>query len=149
MSRLRRFLMCCFSLLLCILFSYFNPPMTNAASPCSDFYVIFARGSGQGFNDIDHQSFSNAIKDIFNRLDGLTYSYYQLGESNRYGAQYPAIGIEQPKIISGAILSGGQSFEFGQSIQTGMQELKISTIEYLQVARTLVLFSPATRRAPW
>lgn len=123
--------------------------MTNAASPCSDFYVIFARGSGQGFNDIDHQSFSNAIKDIFNRLDGLTYSYYQLGESNRYGAQYPAIGIEQPKIISGAILSGGQSFEFGQSIQTGMQELKISTIEYLQVARTLVLFSPATRRAPW
>ena len=124
MSRLRRFLMCCFSLLLCILFSHFNPPITNAASLCSDFYVIFARGSGQGLNDIDHQSFSNAIKDIFNRLDGLTYNYYQLGESSRYGAQYPAIGIEQPKIISGAILSGGQSFEFGQSIQAGMQELK-------------------------
>ena len=110
MSRLRRFLMYCFSLLLCILFSHFNPPITNAASPCSDFYVIFARGSGQGLNDIDHQSFSSAIKDIFNRLDGLTYNYYQLGESDRYGAQYPAIGIEQPKIISGAILSGGQSF---------------------------------------
>lgn len=124
MSRLRRFLMCCFSLLLCILFSHFNPPITNAASLCSDFYVIFARGSGQGLNDIDHQSFSSAIKDIFNRLSGLTYNYYQLGESNRYGAQYPAIGIEQPKIISGAILSGGQSFEFGQSIQAGMQELK-------------------------
>ena len=124
MLQLRRFLMYSFSLLLCILFSYFNPPITNAASPCSDFYVIFARGSGQGLNDIDHQSFSSAIKDIFNRLDGLTYSYYQLGESNRYGAKYPAIGIEQPKIISGAILSGGQSFEFGQSIQAGMQELK-------------------------
>ena len=121
MSRLRRFLMYCFSLLLCILFSHFNPPITNAASPCSDFYVIFARGSGQGLNDIDHQSFSNAIKDIFKRLSGPTYSYYQLGESSRYGAQYPAIGIEQPKIISGAILSGGQSFEFGQSIQAGMQ----------------------------
>lgn len=124
MSRLRRFLMYCFSLLLCILFSHFNPPITNAASPCSDFYVIFARGSGQGLNDIDHQSFSISIKDIFNRLSGPTYSYYQLGESNRYGAQYPAIGIEQSKIISGAILSGGQSFEFGQSIQAGMQELK-------------------------
>lgn len=124
MLRLRRFLMYCFSLLLCILFSHFNSPITNAASSCSDFYVIFARGSGQGLNDIDHQSFSSAIKDIFNRLDGLTYSYYQLGESNRYGTQYPAIGIEQPKIISGAILSGGQSFEFGQNIQAGMQELK-------------------------
>jgi len=80
--------MYCFSLLLCILFSHFNPPITNAASPCSDFYVIFARGSGQGLNDIDHQSFSIAIKDIFNRLSGPTYSYYQLGESNRVKEEY-------------------------------------------------------------
>lgn len=91
---------------------------------CVDYFIIFARGSGESLHtNIDHQAFQRAITDVFKKLPNLSYRYYQLGESTNFGDPYPAIGIEDPKIISGAILSGGKAYEFGQSVKAGINEL--------------------------
>ena len=115
----------------------FLPLTTNATSatqPCVDYLIVFARGSGEELHtNIDHQAFSKAISEIFRKLPQYSYRYYQLGESDSYGQPYPAIGIEDPKIISGAILSGGKAFAFGRSVKTGINEL---TNLYRQVTKT-------------
>ena len=131
MSRLKKFMTSIFLIFTLLILaqnlgrSAKNASAINNTSSCTDFYVVFARGSGEPLDsNIDHQAFSKTIKTIFQKLNGPTYQYYQLGESNEYRATYPAIGIEQPEIIAGAIISGGKAFDFGQSVKAGMEELK-------------------------
>lgn len=107
---------------------------TSATQPCVDYLVIFARGSGEELHtNIDHQAFSKAMSEIFHKLPQHSYRYYQLGESNSFGQPYPAIGIEDPKVISGAILSGGKAYAFGRSVKAGINEL---TNLYQRVTKT-------------
>jgi|GEM_PF-488997 len=125
--------------LLIILYSilYFLPPRVAARNQhgrCYDYQVVFARGSGEELHtNIDHLSFRQAIANTFSYIPNKSYHYYQLGESNLYGRPYPAIGTEKPTIITGAIISGGQAFQFGESVKTGIQEL---TTLYKQVSKS-------------
>ena len=106
----------------------------SATQPCVDYLVVFARGSGEELHtNIDHQAFSKAMSEIFHKLPQHSYRYYQLGESNSFGQPYPAIGIEDPKVISGAILSGGKAYAFGRSVKAGINEL---TNLYQRVTKT-------------
>lgn len=97
---------------------------TTSKKPCVNYFVVFARGSGEELHtNIDHQAFQKAINEIFQKLPNFSYQYYQLGESKEFGDPYPAIGIENPRVISGAILSGGEAYEFGKSVKTGINEM--------------------------
>ncbi len=96
----------------------------SGGTDCVDYFVVFARGSGETLNtNIDHQSFHQAISNIFQKLPNHSYKYYQLGESNTYGTPYPAIGTEKPEVATGAFISGGKAFQFGNSVKTGANEL--------------------------
>lgn len=101
-----------------------NTKPSTASDGCVDYFVVFARGSGEDLHtNIDHQAFSQSIHQLFQKLPNYTYRYYQLGESSQFGTPYPAIGTEKPEIITGAIISGGMSFQFGRSVKTGIKEL--------------------------
>lgn len=100
----------------------------SALSPqdqCVDYQVVFARGSGEVVRTgVSNQAFRSAIDNMFSKIPSKTYRYYDLGESSSFGKPYPAIGVEKPEIIAGALISGGKAHSFGQSIKTGIDELK-------------------------
>ncbi len=94
------------------------------ASSCEDVYFIFARGSGEKLNDEEFSSFkSNIIKKIKLTLPELKYNFYELGSDYQNGYKYPAVDLDFFSAIS-TTLSKGTAFEFGKSIDEGINELK-------------------------
>lgn len=85
-------------------------------SDCSDFEFIFARGSGQTLNDSDYKSYKSAIEE---KLKDEKISFYELGEKTN---GYPAISADF-MVSLGAIVSAGESYKFGESVEKGTSEL--------------------------
>lgn len=87
------------------------------AISCPDVKILFARGSGaERYNNSDYQSFKSALETKLN-TSSLFYEIEDL--------DYPAIGIGGDKIAValGALISGGESYEFGDSVRQGIKTL--------------------------
>ena len=95
-----------------------KPHITDAhAISCPDVKILFARGSGaERYNNSDYQSFKSALETKLN-TSSLSYEIEDL--------DYPAIGIGGDKIsvALGALISGGESYEFGDSVKQGIKNL--------------------------
>lgn len=107
--------------------SFWQESSSVFAQSCTDVEIIFARGSGSPLNGPDYQSFHTALKKFLTSAPKLSFHFYELGSSSQQGYQYPAINIEDPKILTGTIIGAGNTFSFGKSIELGVKELKAYT----------------------
>ena len=102
------------SLLLSTLPLTYSP---TQASSCPDVKIIFARGSGATrYDNQDYQTFKSTLEAKL-RTSLLTYEFDDL--------DYPAVGISGDKFLVavGAFFSGGESYEFGDSVKAGADKL--------------------------
>ncbi|MBQ6486759.1 cutinase family protein [Candidatus Saccharibacteria bacterium] len=115
-----------FSIPILIFISSTNVSSKEAES-CSDFEFIFARGSGQNLNDTDFKAFKSAIS---TKLSGYSFNIYELGQDGT-SESYPAISVANFKAIS-VFLSAGKSYEFSESVEKGVKELKSRIVSELK-----------------
>lgn len=100
------------------------PRNAEASSPCQDVHFIFARGSGSPLGDHDYQQFKKSIKtELKNHHSTLSYQFYELGSSSHQGFKYPAADVRKISNALGAVISSGQSFHYGESVDQGSSEL--------------------------
>lgn len=91
------------------------PIRTSQASTCKDINLIFARGSGESQNTGENfQAFKNELEGKL-KTTTLTYEFLDL--------DYPAVSVADMSTMLGAFFSGGNSFEFGESVNTGVNNL--------------------------
>lgn len=85
------------------------------ATNCPDLKIIFARGSGEK-RWVD-QNYINFRNELMNKLEltGLTYEFEDL--------DYPAIDVANLFRLLGTFVSGGQAYEFGESVAIGIKNL--------------------------
>lgn len=105
--------------------AYFLAPvgyLFNAeAVSCPDVKLIFARGSGEErWVDQNYLNFKNELSEKLS-LTNLSYEFEDL--------DYPAIGISNPLTLISTFFSGGEAFEFGESVATGISNLIRETSE--------------------
>ena len=97
----------------------FVPSSGDASSEsCPELLVVFARGSGaERWDNGDYQAFSEAIQSKLNSTT-LDYEIVDL--------DYPAVGvgIDHLGVTLGAYFSGGEAYEFGESVNVGINNLK-------------------------
>ncbi len=92
------------------------PAMTKKAEAesCPDLKIVFVRGSGaERWNEQNYLEFK---KQIEGKLPDVSYEFLDL--------DYPAIGIDNLGVAIGAFFGAGESYEFGDSVNKGAQELK-------------------------
>lgn len=93
------------------------PPVATNASNCPDLKVIFARGSGaERYNNNDYQVFKSTLESKL-KTSNLAYEFDDL--------DYPAIGVgaDNLQVLIGAYFGGGDSYEFGDSVNQGANRL--------------------------
>lgn len=89
-------------------------PAVNAIS-CPDLKIIFARGSGEKrWVDQNYLTFKQELEQKLKLVD-LKYEFEDL--------DYPAINVANPWTLLSAYISGGESYEFGESVDTGINNL--------------------------
>lgn len=96
------------------------------ALPCAPVDVVFARGSGQAAGDSgEAERFVTQVRDRFPAPLASSPNVYKLGTQSIGGHQYPAtaVGLDHPIVSSGAGISGGERFKYGQSVDEGADEL--------------------------
>src|SRR5574344_1514907 len=86
---------------------------------CKKYIAIFARGSGQNLDDSDYQSFKSTLNSKFNDIN-----FYELGSSYQDNYKYPAFSASNFSTLAGAYFSAGKSYEFGNSVSQGINELQ-------------------------
>lgn len=92
----------------------------SAAYKCTDYRIIFARGSGQSLDGPDYQAFSDAFaKDLED--DAI---FYELGTSPQGGYQYPAVSASKLTTLLGSRITLGKAGTYGKSVKQGVGELK-------------------------
>ena len=97
--------------------SSINTPSISNATSCPELRVVFARGSGAGrWDSSDYLSFKESLDKKLETTE-LDYQFIDL--------DYPAIGvgIENIGVTVGAFVGGGETYEFGESINTGVNNL--------------------------
>lgn len=90
---------------------------TVEAESCPDLKIIFARGSGgERWNDQNYLEFKARIEEKLPTA-GLSYEFLDL--------DYPAVGVgaDNLDVAIGAFFGAGDAYEFGNSVDTGVQEL--------------------------
>ncbi|MBQ6487088.1 cutinase family protein [Candidatus Saccharibacteria bacterium] len=90
---------------------------TRAQTSCKDLRIVFARGSGAPReNNADYQAFKNSIENLISD-SGISYEFIDL--------DYPAIGVgfDNLNVVIGAVISGGEGNEFGESVKAGATNL--------------------------
>ena len=106
-------------ILFAIVFLTIVPPWRQAqAVSCPDLRIVFARGSGGELNnDANYLEFKSTLE---SRLagSGITYDFIDL--------DYPAVGVGIDKlgITLGAFFGSGDAYEFGESVNSGVEKLK-------------------------
>ncbi|MBR3320216.1 cutinase family protein [Candidatus Saccharibacteria bacterium] len=96
---------------------------------CTDFMFVFARGSGAEVgSERDFVPFKNAVDEVFGG-SSYSYSFYELGTTKWSGHSYPAPGIgisswERFTTSLGALFSGGELNNYGDSVYSGTVEAK-------------------------
>ena len=87
------------------------------AGGCPDLRVVFARGSGgERWTDQNYLAFKAGIESKMAGVE-LDYEFIDL--------DYPAvgIGIDRLDITIGAAVGAGDAYEFGESVDAGVQAL--------------------------
>ena len=87
------------------------------AAECPNVRIVFARGSGGELNnDQNYLEFKNKIE-IKLATTSLTYDFVDL--------DYPAIGVgvDNLDVTLGAYFGAGESYEFGDSVKSGVKKL--------------------------
>ena len=90
---------------------------TVSAESCPDLKIIFARGSGgERWNDQNYLEFKARIEEKLPTA-GLSYEFLDL--------DYPAVGVgaDNLDVAIGAFFGAGDAYEFGNSVDAGVQEL--------------------------
>lgn len=93
------------------------PHQSTTAIDCPSLRVVFARGSGgERWVDQNYLAFKSGIESKLATV-GLDYEFIDL--------DYPAVGIGLDKlsITLGALFGAGDAYEFGESIDAGVQAL--------------------------
>lgn len=93
------------------------PQRLVQAETCPDVRVVFARGSGgERWADKNYLEFKSTIESKL-ATTGLSYEFVDL--------DYPAIGIgiENLDVTLGAYVGSGDTYEFGESVNTGVENL--------------------------
>lgn len=101
--------------LLAPLTSKFTAP--TQAIRCPDLKIIFVRGSGaERYNNEDYREFKSSLESKLKTSD-LTYEFEDL--------DYPAVSVSGENMLVGlgALVSGGESYTFGKSVQEGISQL--------------------------
>lgn len=85
--------------------------------------AIFARGSGQGLNAKEAQTFRRQLQ---NRVGKDKLNFYELGSESYGGNQYPSVDVSNVwnGNAIGAKLSGGMGNTYGKSVKEGVAELR-------------------------
>ena len=85
--------------------------------------AIFARGSGQGLNAKEAQTFRRQLQ---NRVGKDKLNFYELGSESYGGNQYPAVDVSNVwnGNAIGAKISGGMGNTYGKSVKEGVAELR-------------------------
>lgn len=94
-----------------------NPRQAQAAS-CPSLRVVFARGSGgERWHDRNYLAFKEGLETKL-KTTSLSYEFIDL--------DYPAIGIGIDKIgvTAGAYFGAGEAYEFGDSVNAGVEAMK-------------------------
>lgn len=87
----------------------------TSADSCPDVKIIFARGSGQErWVGQDYINFKNELAEKL-KLTSLSYGFEDL--------DYPAIGVGDGFILLSTFVSGGEAYEFGESVNLGVKNL--------------------------
>lgn len=92
---------------------------------CYDVEAIWARGSGQKLTDKEYKRFND---ELTNRIKSPTQlNVVQLGDGTVPGYTYPAVpvGGSHPIITTGAKISGGEGFKYGDSVDEGANEASV------------------------
>ncbi len=103
---------------------------------CTDVKIIWARESGASINDRNYQEFTKSFANVFSETNN-SFSFYELSSNGGYGGYYypaPGIGIESSerfKTSLGALVSGGNSYDYGESIEAGSNEASLFVHDYL------------------
>ena len=89
-------------------------PVARAVS-CPDLKIIFARGSGgERWTDQNYLTFKSEIEEKL-KLINLNYEFEDL--------DYPAVGVGNLFTLLGTFVSGGEAYEFGESVDIGTTNL--------------------------
>ena len=95
-----------------------TPPKIAKAESCPDLRVVFARGSGgERWTTKDYLEFQNTIEQKL-MTTSLSYEFIDL--------DYTAIGIGFKKldVTLGAYVGGGEMYDFGDSVNDGVNKLQ-------------------------
>ena len=85
------------------------------AESCPDLRIVFARGSGaEQETNADYLDFRQHIDEKLIGT-GISYEFIDL--------DYPAVAASDVAVAVGALLSGGESYAFGDSVKAGEQKL--------------------------
>ncbi len=123
----------CILALMLILASCCHSLSVSAASEpsCADVEFIFARGSGESLDSDTYRAWKDSLTSELDKelsSKSLSYHFYELGSQSQNGFQYPAVHIsgdlEGIINLGGTAISGGESYAFGESVSSGMAELK-------------------------
>jgi len=88
--------------------------MIVGARSCPDVVSIFARGSGgERWTSQDYLAFRDSLDEKL-RTTRLSYEFVDL--------DYPAVGLDF-SVTAGAIISGGEAYQFGESVNKGVAEM--------------------------
>ena len=91
------------------------PRYVARAESCPDVRVVFARGSGgERWEDQNYLAYKSSIEDKLKTVD-IDYEFVDL--------DYPAVGIDDVKVLIGAAVGAGDAYEFGESVQRGVDNL--------------------------
>ena len=103
-------------------------PVSSVAG-CHEVEVVFARGSGQDFNDTGSVALQAALAEELGGVggaagSGVDYGFYELGTVSWGGYQYPAVSVAEFDTLLGAKISAGKAFSYGKSVKQGVGELR-------------------------
>lgn len=124
---------CILALMLILASCYHSLSVSAVSEPdCADVEFIFARGSGESLGSDTYRAWKDSLtSELDKELDAqsLSYHFYELGSWPQDGFQYPAVHIsgdlEGIINLGGAAISGGESYAFGESVSSGVAELKV------------------------
>ena len=98
--------------------------VNSKAVECKDIQVIFARGSGEkAKTNINYQKFKDNLVGVLQSAN-KSYDFYDLGESNQYKYQYPAVSVENLGAIADTYIHAGKNDYFNNSVTTGIKEMQ-------------------------
>ena len=91
------------------------PAGTASAVNCPPLKIIFVRGSGETLNTGEsYLEFRAQLAEKLN-LVNIEHEFVDL--------DYPAVGVDKIAVLAGAYASGGESYEFGESVKDGISKL--------------------------